>query len=411
MKDNGVICPMPFIQFSTTSAGQYQACCIAKPVGGFEHSAYNFENTSPMEFFNSKHMKTLRHDMARGVKSKLFKKTCHNCIEQEKLYGKSKRLDALSHHVHGNLISDIQIETIANSKDVDLEPKEIDHLKMKVFGNVCNLRCITCSPGASSRLAVELKKYGKYKGPTLINSYKTVDKDKLYADLDIICPVIREFEIVGGEPLMMNDALEMIEWMISKGYNKTLEFRIITNATITNMEFFNLMKYFKRATFIVSLDGVGKKDEYIRDGTIWEEKVECIKNMIYAGIDISWSNTIQLLNIGYLDEIYDFVENLRNEFPTKKINPAHMNNLLTYPKKFRATNVPVNIANKYLDNYINKKFDCINTHRNTLQKSIINNEFMSAMKEYKYFDEKRGTCLLDEWPEFENYYSLVGQKI
>ena len=83
MKDNGVICPMPFIQFSTTTMGDYQACCIAKEPGNL-----TFENTSPMEFFNSKHMKTLRHDMANGIRSNVFKKTCHNCIEQEKLYGK-----------------------------------------------------------------------------------------------------------------------------------------------------------------------------------------------------------------------------------------------------------------------------------------------------------------------------------
>ena len=44
------------------------------------------------------------------------------------------------------------------------------------------------------------------------------------------------------------------------------------------------MKYFKRATFIVSLDGVGKKDEYIRNGTIWEEKIECIKKRFLVSI-------------------------------------------------------------------------------------------------------------------------------
>ena len=39
VKDNGVVCPMPFIQFSTTTTGKYQACCIAKPVDEmtFEH--------------------------------------------------------------------------------------------------------------------------------------------------------------------------------------------------------------------------------------------------------------------------------------------------------------------------------------------------------------------------------------
>ena len=83
-----------------------------------------------------------------------------------------------------------------------------------------------------------------------------------------------------------------------------------------------------------------------------------------------------------------------------------MNNLLTYPKKFRANNVPTKIANNYLEHYINKDFDNINTHRTTLEKSKNNNEFMKAIREYRFFDERRGTCLLDESSEFEKYYAI-----
>jgi sulfatase maturation enzyme AslB (radical SAM superfamily) len=276
VKDNGVICPMPFIQFSTTTMGNYQACCIAKQV-----DSMSFDNTTPMEFFNSDHMKQLRYDMANGVKSDLYNYTCSNCIIQEKLYNKSKRLDSLEHGIHGNLVSDKTLSSVMKEKDTSLEPKDIDHLKMKVFGNVCNLTCVMCYPEVSSALAAEMKKFGtlptKFKGKTVFNGYKTIDKDKLYSELDVICPAIREFEIVGGEPLMMKDALEMIEWIISNGYSKNMEFRIITNATVSNLEFMSLMKYFKRATFIISLDGFGKKDEYIRTGTIWEEKINNIQ--------------------------------------------------------------------------------------------------------------------------------------
>jgi len=421
MKDNGVICPMPFIQFSTTTMGNYQACCIAKQV-----DSMSFDNTTPMEFFNSGHMKQLRHDMASGVKSDLYNRTCQNCVNQEKLYNKSKRIDALGHYIHGKLVSDETINQVIQNKDIDLEPKDIDHLKMKVFGNICNLTCIMCYPGTSSAVAAEMKKFdilpSHFKGKTVQNSYKTVDKDKLYADLDVICPVIREFEIVGGEPLMMKDALEMIEWIISKGYSKNIEFRIITNATITNIEFLNLMKHFKKATFLVSLDGFGKKDEYIRTGTIWEEKEENIRNMLYSGITVSWSNTIQLLNIGYLNEIDSFVRSLQAEFPKNatgmRVQNAHMNNLLTNPNMFRATNIPSHIAKGYLDKYEGLDFDNIDTHINTLRSraNLITLDdtdapLLEAMKTYRWWDEKRGTCLLDEWPEFEDYYRAVGRQV
>jgi hypothetical protein len=409
IKDNGVICTFPFIQMSTTTSGCYQACCVAE-----EQKEYTFENTTPMQFFNSEFMKKLRADMVGGEMTETIRQSCHRCFDQEKLFNKSKRLDSLEHHIHSSKKVQDAIDRVNNNNNVDLNPQDIDHLKIKVFGNLCNLRCTVCAPSASSALAAELKKYGVYKGPVVQNHYDKIDKDELYSDLEIICPVLREFEIVGGEPLIMDDALEMIEWLVKKQFAKNMEFRIITNASVTNFDFLALMKYFKKTTFIVSLDGYGKKDEYIRNRTVWEEKVEAIDNMIYAGIEVSWSNTIQLLNIGYLDEIHKFYLELKERHPKGKIYAPHMNNLLMYPKYARSLNVPRKIAQTYIDRYnnINFKIDNIETHI----KALANTEddpanFTWAMQTYKWFDEKRGTCLTDEWPEFENYYSNVGGQI
>ncbi len=408
IKDNGVICPMPFMQMSTTANGYYQACCVAKAQLDF-----TFENTSPMEFFNSDFMKTLRSDMAYGDMSETVCKSCQKCYDQEKLFGRSKRTDALVHPVHSSKKVNEVIDKVKYNPDIDLEPSDIDHLKIKIFGNICNLRCQVCTPYASSALAAEMKKYGLYNGPTLLNSYNSVSKEKLYNDLKIICPVLRQFEIVGGEPLMMDDALEMLEWMVEKDFARNLEFRIITNGTITNYEFLNLMKNFKKATFIVSLDGVGKKEEYIRNRTVWDEKVEVISHIIYAGVDISWSNTIQLLNIGYLDEIQNFYIKLKDKHPNATIAKPHMNNLLMYPRYARSSNIPPKIAEKYLKKHksLNMNISNLHTHIKSLENASNNDHFIRAMQVYKYFDEKRGTCLLDEWPEFEDYYSNVGPEI
>lgn len=408
IKDNGVICTYPFIQMSTTTSGEYQACCVAK-----EQKEYTFKNTTPMKFFNSEFMKTLRADMTKGEMTNTIDTSCSKCFEQEKLYGNSKRLDSHKHWIHGSEKVQKIIDTVNDNNEIDLKPQDIDHFKIKIFGNLCNLRCQMCTPHASSALAAELKKYGVYKGPVRKNHYDKVNKDELYKDLRIILPVLREFEIVGGEPLIMDDALEMIEWIVRNGYAENTEFRIITNASVSNIEFFSLMKHFKKATFIVSLDGYGKKDEYIRNKTIWEEKVETIHNMIYSDIEVTWSNTIQLLNIGYLDEIQKFYEELKQQYPNKAIYPPHLNNVLMYPSYMRVMHLPKEIAEIYLKKYkkINAKFDNIKVHTEALKNSKATEQFTRAMEMYKWFDNKRGTCLLDEWPEFENYYSSVGNEI
>lgn len=399
VKDNGVVCPMPFIQFSTTTTGKYQACCIAKPV-----DEMTFENTSPMEFFNSSHMKQLRYDMATGNKSDLFKDTCRNCIRQEINNGASRRIDSIYHSIHGPLLTEEILENVRKNPNLDLSPKSIDHIKMKVFGNLCNLKCSMCTPTASSKLAAELKKHGQWGGPTIENSYDKIDKEKLYKDLEVVLPHTREFEIVGGEPMILEQSLEMVEWIVSKGLSKNLEFRIITNATTDNFELYNLMKYFKKAQFLISLDGVGKKDEYIRYGTKWEEKVDVIKNIEMAGIKITWSNTIQLLNIGYLDEMSEFME----QFSTPTLN-----NPLTWPAGYRAVNIPKEVAEMYMKKYNEKKFRMIHRHYYTLgnDKNRNHQEFLQGMRRLKWFDEKRGTCLLDEWPEFEKWYNQVEAKL
>lgn len=72
-------CVLPFVQFSTTVSGDYQACCIAK------QQDENIIDVSPLEFFNSKHMKQLRYDMLQKNISPLIQDTCYKCLINEKI--------------------------------------------------------------------------------------------------------------------------------------------------------------------------------------------------------------------------------------------------------------------------------------------------------------------------------------
>ena len=389
-------CVLPYVQFSTTVSGDYQACCIAK------QQKENIIDISPLEFFNSNHMKQLRYDMLQENISPLIKDTCYKCIINEKNTGNSKRLQNLytTRDDKVGVLKQSTLKNISENKDVNLTPTDMDSFKIKIFGNLCNLKCTMCNPNASSKIAAEFKKYGEWNKPAIINPSNHMDMNKFLNDLKIVLPTTNQIEIVGGEPFLYPETFELVNWIVENDLAKNLEIRFVTNGLSENFDLFSLFKYFKQVTVMFSVDGFGKKDEYIRTGTNWEEKVMLMKNVAQIPkVKMSFSTTTQLLNIGYLDEIHDFITN------TFGITPR-LNNSLSFPNWARAVNVPKKIANKYLKRYENKRFNNKPYHIKTLSndKERHHHLFEYAIKRYKQFDKRRNTNLLDVYPEFEAYY-------
>ena len=389
-------CVLPYVQFSTTVSGDYQACCIAK------QQKENIIDISPLEFFNSNHMKQLRYDMLQENISPLIKDTCYKCIINEKNTGNSKRLQNLytTRDDKVGVLKQSTLKNISENKDVNLTPTDMDSFKIKIFGNLCNLKCTMCNPNASSKIAAEFKKYGEWNKPAIINPSNHMDMNKFLNDLKIVLPTTNQIEIVGGEPFLYPETFELVNWIVENDLAKNLEIRFVTNGMTENFDLFSLFKYFKQVTVMFSVDGFGKKDEYIRTGTNWEEKVMLMKNVAQIPkVKMSFSTTTQLLNIGYLDEIHDFITN------TFGITPR-LNNSLSFPNWARAVNVPKKIANKYLKRYENKRFNNKPYHIKTLSndKERHHHLFEYAIKRYKQFDKRRNTNLLDVYPEFEAYY-------
>ena len=377
-------CVLPYVQFSTTVSGDYQACCIAK------QQKENIIDISPLEFFNSNHMKQLRYDMLQENISPLIKDTCYKCIINEKNTGNSKRLQNLytTRDDKVGVLKQSTLKNISENKDVNLTPTDMDSFKIKIFGNLCNLKCTMCNPN------------GEWNKPAIINPSKHMDMNKFLNDLKIVLPTTNQIEIVGGEPFLYPETFELVNWIVENDLAKNLEIRFVTNGMTENFDLFSLFKYFKQVTVMFSVDGFGKKDEYIRTGTNWEEKVMLMKNVAQIPkVKMSFSTTTQLLNIGYLDEIHDFITN------TFGITPR-LNNSLSFPNWARAVNVPKKIANKYLKRYENKRFNNKPYHIKTLSndKERHHHLFEYAIKRYKQFDKRRNTNLLDVYPEFEAYY-------
>ena len=120
-KELDFYCPLPFSHFSSSPDGRYKPCCVAKA------APYTTKDMSPLEFFRCDVMETLRDDMTRGELTDHVMEYCKRCLITEAQSGHSKRLAEL--RKHGRTTSTDRFNSV----------------KLKLFGNLCNLKCVMLS--------------------------------------------------------------------------------------------------------------------------------------------------------------------------------------------------------------------------------------------------------------------------
>ena len=381
-------CTLPFIQFANNVEGKYQACCIANVTD------YSITKTKPMDFFNSEYMKELRKDMLSGNITNRITSTCKKCILNERVSGRSKRTDNSKSRISKNTIE-------KSERGENIKPTQIEYLKLKVYGNKCNLRCYMCSPTSSSKVAADWKKHGEWSRPAIINPFKEIDPNFLYEGLDEVIPYLDMIELVGGEPLMFPELIDFMKWMIGRNYAKQLKIRFITNGTIVDPEIFSYFKDFREVEMIVSVDAYGKKDDYIRDGSNWNTKLHFINICAQTpNLNLAFSNTFTWMNIGHLPELYHF---FYNEF---RISLA-LNNPVSYPQYFQAVHLPQDIKQLYLNTTYQSEFSNKESLTQILQTPGDPEQFKIGIRRVKQLDKRRGNYFLEQFPEFEKYYNAA----
>jgi pyruvate-formate lyase-activating enzyme len=370
-------CALPFTQFTVSSFNEYQLCC-----DNLGESKMFSDKYSILEYFNSDYINDKRTSFLNGRKPDI----CKACWDREDKGLTSRRIVSLK-----NVKYNEQIERF--KKGLPLVP---NHPVFKIkFGNLCNLKCIMCGPQSSSTWAHHKEKYNEGQWPIYENTFN----EKTYDDLKQILPNVERIIISGGEPLMSDRYYDFLEWLIGHKFAKKLKITTLTNASKIPEHLFQYKKAFKQLTFNISIDGIGKKDEYIRTGTVWQKKKENIKKLMRS-YNIGFEITVQTLNVGYLDQIQGY---LKDHY--KKQSP--LSNILVTPEYFSVDCLPSDLKKYYLNKntkYITKPI--INLLRvPTFGKlnPVKNRKFKKGLNFLKLCDERNNTNFLDEWPEFKKY--------
>lgn len=324
--ENEAICILPWISINTNPHGTVRACGRSSPID----NTSSLKRTDIESAWNSEYFKNLRLDMLKGIKNH----NCKNCHLQEYLGGISKR-----HNVNAEFqIDEKLLKDITNADgSVNGKPKYID---LRI-GNICNLKCVHCFTGNSSKWYEDKLLLDKYENtPNLkFNNDWISEKGNVWSWIkknidDIVC-----INVLGGEPFVHKDHLNFLDWCVIN--KKThLHLKYITNGISLTPDLINKLQKFNKVDLGISLDAIEKTAEFLRFPTNWN-KLYSILQIINNRLGSAYLNwTCYNLNIYRLSETYEFC---REHFPNVEFK---FSNYVTTPVHLSVQNLPENF--KYI---------------------------------------------------------------
>ena len=340
-----VKCSLPWIHTSIHTTGRVRSCCIAKDEIDDNGEFLDVMNHSFTKIINSSSMRDIRAQMRMGKKPK----NCQTCWIDENNGKNSKRMyeNTLAEKLHGKI-------------DYDSEPTFLKDIQLGV-GNICNLKCRTCSPYCSTKWIKEYKDSTGEDSATFnnITTNKQQIGSKFWEDFEEWSKTVARLEIMGGEPFFMKEFEVLIDRLIANGSSKNISISMSSNGTIFNEKLINkILGNFNFLGIQFSIDGFGEHFDYLRHGNNWAN-VEQNLNKFYElmisnprfimGITV----TLSQINMFYIREMHQII---RDNYPESKCNGKEFkifNNVVHYPSYYSSNCMPESIKQQYLDKIIN----------------------------------------------------------
>jgi len=263
---------------------------------------YNIKTHRLDDIWNSPEIQEVRKTLA----SWSCPSGCEFCFNKEEEGVRSFRQKALRGTFGTNIPFD---DTIVRALDLRL-------------GSACNLSCIMCTSNSSVQLYKKLpdiaKQYGWSQDRLLDVQTRHDPKLMDWADHDsswenILAGIddnLQHVYMAGGEPFYVNNFEDVLHNMM--GYAPHARYVINTNGTrlLKDKDIQRFKQY--NLELRVSIDGYGAVDEYVRQGTVWADKV-AVMRQYYKHFKIEgWDLTLNSLSIRQAPVLITW---LRENFP------------------------------------------------------------------------------------------------
>lgn len=306
---NKVFCILPFVKTVVRTNGNINPCCLVN----------SFKYRDIQSYWNSPELAIMRSQMLDGQERL---PECHVCYKQEETFGISDRTGFLQHF---DINSD-DYKNLVTSRGY-LESKFPKRLELHL-GNLCNLKCLTCSPRDSSSLLIEnnllqLSNLSPGKFQLSDELIENALNEALEHGVDVL-------DLRGGESMLMPKVKQILSQLPNSHKVKSL--RIQTNGTVLDDTWKTIFSKFEHLEIMISIDAVGSANHYIRYPSEWdsiERTVDYVMSLPYAKKYVN--TTVSNLNFLFLSSLIDWCKQKGIYFHSSP---------LTHPKEYYYTNLP-----------------------------------------------------------------------
>ena len=349
---------------------------------------------------NGKLATEIRNDLENGIKHA----NCKKCWDEEAAGIPSKRV-------------------LDNSRAIDywgqeyLDDKTVEPAIVELnLGTLCNLKCRICGPWSSSRWVEEhfAMTQGNNPNPDAKQDYMLMVKDwqgnyeddsPAWEHIEKSLPYLKQIDMYGGEPFLVENQWKMLKRSIELGYSKDQILHFNTNATQFNPSHIELLKQFKKVLISLSIDGIGKRFEYQRHPAKWSLVENNIRKFLSLqndnnNIQVSVCLTVNTLNIYYLEETLKYFAQIGLEYNINLLHKPPHYNIKNIPKEIKQqiTKYYVSILETISDEYMRQKIHHVLDFMNTNQTDDSSwNEFFVNTK---LKDSYRKENFKETFPEF-----------
>ena len=399
-------CPLPWTHIFSSLSGRYAPCYDALGKTG-----HNMKDTTIREWYTSDYQNKLRTEMLKeDYDGKFFDEHCTGCRKHEKLYGRSDRQKYVEQVLAGtfdNKVPQLLRAVLKFQKEgkINLDERILD-IKMKMFGNACNLDCYMCTPRSANTRTISLNKIykntGKVFDPDLdpkdgirMNTMK--NDDEIYLDdVASVAKYTKSIKLIGGEPLVMVNHYKLLDKLVQTGYSDGIGLIYKTNLSVFKMENYDFRNYwgqFKEIVMKISIDSYGKYNDYIRKKSDWQQ---LINNMMVmkARKDsrVNVHSVVSFLSVMHIWKLQEYL---------KEIDIPHTYYIIQHPAILQVKNLPYEIKQKLIPKY--KDYPNI---IKALEAEQDKTEFKKTIEYCQALDRNHNNYKLFElYPELEKYYN------
>ena len=243
---------------------------------------------------------------------------CEYCQHIEDSGGSSDRM------FHSSIPNLSPPELDTNENEINVTPRIVE----VYFDNVCNMSCLYCWDGFSSRIQQENTRFGRFdkQGVTIDNQARRVPDHAALTDafwrwLQAHRHDIRRFHVLGGEPFFQSQFDDCLEFL-DENPCPDLEFNVVSNLKVSPNKLEKILaqikalldrKKIRRFDLTASIDCFGPQQEYVRWGIDlehWKKNFSSVTD--HEWIYLNFNQTLSGLTIRTVPELLDFVNEKRS---------------------------------------------------------------------------------------------------